>query len=116
MRLFLACCLTIFSGTVGLAENNSKPFVESCNDLSMKGFQRHEMTECIAIVSTLMVVGPYLREEVKFCPNRPILGMGAVNRYVKAHPDILKADAPNMAEHVDFSVPGCMALQMTVLA
>jgi len=35
------------------------------------------------------------------CPHRiksgrPIFGMGAMNRYVKAHPEVLKPDTPNM--------------------
>jgi hypothetical protein len=98
MRLVLAFCLILVFETTGFAENNSKAFVEGCRDFSLKGMRSFEMGECLGAIRSLMLVGPYLREDMKFCPDngRTIFGMGAMNRYVKAHPDVLKSDTPNM--------------------
>ena len=98
MRLLLAFCLIFFSETSGFAENTSKTFVEGCRGFSVKDMPRFEMGECLGVVGTLMLVGPYLREDMKFCPDsgRPIFGVGAMNKYVKAHPDVMNPDAPNM--------------------
>jgi hypothetical protein len=97
VRLLLALCITLVCATVGLAENNSKEFVDGCNSFRERPHS-YETGDCLGAMRTLMVVGPYLREDLKFCPDsgRAIFGMAAMNGYVKAHPDVLKPDTPNM--------------------
>jgi hypothetical protein len=98
MRMLLACCLILIGATAGFAENDSKSFVEGCNDRSLDGLRSYDMGQCIGVISTLMVVGPYLDQVTRFCPpaGRAIYGMGAMNKYTKAHPEVLKPDAPHM--------------------
>lgn len=97
MRILLACCLILFSGAAGLAENDLKAFVDGCNSFTKKS-SSYAAGDCLGVIRTLMVVGPYLREDLKFCPDsgRAIFGMGAMNGYVKSHPGVLDIDAPNM--------------------
>lgn len=107
VRFLLASCLIIFCQTSGFAENDSKQFVDTCRksvnsipefNKSNSTEQRVDLAKCIAVIGTLLAVGPYLREDLKFCPDstRPILGMAAMNKYAKAHPDVLKPEAPTM--------------------
>jgi len=97
MRLFLACCIILFSETAGFAENTSKTFVEECSDLTSKGLQSYSMGHCLGVISTMMAVGPSLIQDMKFCPgNAPtMVGMGVMNQYAKAHPELLNSDGPD---------------------
>jgi hypothetical protein len=97
MRLLLAFCLVLFCETSGFAENNSKAFVEECSDISVKGLRSYSMGQCFGVISTMMAVGPFLNEDMRFCPgNAPIIvGVGTMNQYTKAHPDLLKSDGPD---------------------
>jgi len=96
MRLFLACCLFLFSGTAGFAEKTVKTFVEECGDWSFKGFESREMGECVGVITTMMILGPFLIQKMRFCPGEPtpppIVGFGAMNKYVRAHPNVLNSD------------------------
>jgi hypothetical protein len=97
MRLLLACCLILLSGTAGFAENTAKVFVEDCKFSSADDLRSYSMGHCIGVISTMMAVGPFLIEDMRFCPgNAPtIIGAGVMNQYVKAHPDLLKSDGPD---------------------
>jgi hypothetical protein len=99
VRLLLAFCLILFCQTSGFAANNSEAFVEGCNDMSVEALlKKHGFAQCTAVIGTLLVLGPYLREDMKFCPpdTRPLFAKSAMNKYVKAHPYVLDPDAPNM--------------------
>ena len=54
------------------------------------------MGECITVIRTTLAFGPFLIPEMKFCPGMhpTILGMGVMNQYAKAHPELLKLDGP----------------------
>jgi hypothetical protein len=97
MRILLAVCILLFSAAAGSAET-AKPFVEDCKAYPPK-FSRSYATgqsegRCFGAIKTMIAVGPFLTKDMKFCPGEatPIVGVGVVNRYVKAHPEVLNPD------------------------
>jgi hypothetical protein len=99
MRI-LAFCLVLFSATAGFAET-VKPLFEDCKAYPPK-FSRSYASgrsegRCLCVVKTMMSIGPFLTKDMKFCPGEaaPIVGIDVVNKYVKAHPEVLKADGPD---------------------
>ncbi len=97
MRLILACCLILISETAGFAANTAKTFVEGCKVSSVDDWRNYPMGECTGVIMTMMAVGPFLIQDMKFCPGNapPIVGMGIMNQYAKAHPELLKSDGPD---------------------
>jgi hypothetical protein len=97
MRIVLACCLILISGTAAIAENTAKTFIEACKTSSVDDYRKYPMGECAGVVTTMMALGPYLLQDMKFCPGHapPIVGMGVMNQYAKAHPELLKSDGPD---------------------
>jgi hypothetical protein len=94
MRFLLACCLVLFGETAALAENSSKAFVEDCKASSKDDWSRPSLHHCYGVIGTMMAVGPFLTDDMRFCPTKEhtIFGVGVMNRYVKAHPDALNSD------------------------
>jgi len=98
MRFLLVCCF-LFVGETGILaddSNSAKSFREKCNAL----FSNEDLFTyshgssagyCFGTVGTVMALGPFLAPGFKFCPpdTRPISGIGALSRYLKAHPDRL---------------------------
>jgi hypothetical protein len=101
MRTLLAVCLLLVSETTGFAEP-TKPLVDDCRAYPPK-FSRSYATgqsegRCLGVIKTMIAVGPFLTNDMKFCPGEaaPIVGVGVVNRYVKAHPEVLNPDGDDL--------------------
>lgn len=95
MQLLLACCLMLFGETAVLADDSAKTFVEECNqEPFVEAMRKYSMGQCTGTIRTMMAVGPVLVPELRFCPGAAptILGLAAMNQYVKAHPDALNED------------------------
>jgi hypothetical protein len=57
--------------------------------------KKYSTGQCVGIVRAMMHIGPFLISELRFCPPDmfgPILGLGALNRYLRSHPDALNDD------------------------
>lgn len=90
MRLLAACCFIVWSMGFALAldDDSAKSFLKKCQ-IPAEENNRGELSYCLGQVATFMAMGQFLVEELRFCPPsaRPILGIGALARYLKQHPE-----------------------------
>jgi Rap1a immunity proteins len=92
-RILLVFCLLLFSKTTGFAEA-TKPLVDDCRANPPKFRQSSANGRCLGVIESMMSIGPFLPKNMKFCPGAatPVFGVGVVNGYFKAHPEMLNPD------------------------
>jgi hypothetical protein len=89
------CLLLVLNNVAALPYDSTKSFLEDCKDFSFEGMKKYSTGQCVGMVRAMMNVGPLLIPELRFCPPDPfgpVFGLGALNRYLKLHPEELNDD------------------------
>ena len=97
MRFLVACFLLVLSNVSALTYDSTESFLEDCQDFSFEGMKKYSTGQCVGVVRAMMQLGPFLIPELRFCPPDPfgpIFGLGALNRYLRSHPDALSVVVP----------------------
>lgn len=92
MRLILACCLIFFSALAALAseDDSAKDFLKKCDLPNLQDLRASSnYGYCLGQIGTFMAIGPYLSQELRFCPSAaiPAMGIGILARYLREHPE-----------------------------